>query len=108
MALAAFEALTAAIEVRCEAVEQDRHGRLVAKAFSANGVDISRRLVSAGWALAKRRSRAQWENLALSVNYFTLGDRHAPISFQRACLSLRWPPAHMASIDDTSIKRNGS
>jgi endonuclease YncB( thermonuclease family) len=53
--LAALEALTAGIKVRCEAVEQDRHGRLVAKVFSANGVDISRRLVSAGWALAYRR-----------------------------------------------------
>jgi endonuclease YncB( thermonuclease family) len=36
-------------------VERDRHGRLVAKVFSPNGVDISRRLVSAGWALAYRQ-----------------------------------------------------
>jgi endonuclease YncB( thermonuclease family) len=55
MAMAALEALTAGVKLRCEPVEQDRHGRLVAKVFSPNGVDISRRLVSAGWALAYRR-----------------------------------------------------
>ena len=55
MALAALEALTAGVKLRCEAVERDRHGRLVAKCFSPNGVDIGRRLVSAGWALAYRR-----------------------------------------------------
>jgi hypothetical protein len=36
-------------------VERDRHGRLVAKVFSPNEVDIGRRLVSSGWALAYRR-----------------------------------------------------
>jgi endonuclease YncB( thermonuclease family) len=55
MAFAALEALTAGVRLRCEAVERDRHGRLVAKCFSPNGVDIGRRLVSAGWALAYRR-----------------------------------------------------
>jgi endonuclease YncB( thermonuclease family) len=55
MALAALEALTAGVSLRCEVVERDRHGRLVAKCFSPDGVDIGRRLVSAGWALAYRR-----------------------------------------------------
>jgi len=55
MALAALEVLTAGITVRCEIVERDRHGRLVAKCFSPNGVDIGRRMVVAGWALAYRR-----------------------------------------------------
>ncbi len=55
MALAALEALTAGVKLRCETVEQDRYGRIVAKVFSPNGVDIGRRLVSAGWALAYRR-----------------------------------------------------
>jgi endonuclease YncB( thermonuclease family) len=55
MALAALEALTAGVKLRCEAVERDRHGRVVAKCFSPNGVDIGRRLVAAGWALAYRR-----------------------------------------------------
>ncbi len=55
MALAALEALTAGVKVRCEGVERDRYGRLVAKCFSPNGVDIGRRMVSAGWALAYRR-----------------------------------------------------
>jgi len=55
MSLAALEALTAGVKVRCEAVERDRHGRLVAKVFSPNGVDIGRRLVLAGWALAYRQ-----------------------------------------------------
>jgi endonuclease YncB( thermonuclease family) len=55
MAFAALEALTAGVKLRCEAIERDRHGRLVAKCFSPNGIDIGRRLVSAGWALAYRR-----------------------------------------------------
>lgn len=55
MALAALEALTAGVKVRCEGVERDQYGRLVAKCFSPNGVDIGRRLVLAGWALAYRR-----------------------------------------------------
>jgi endonuclease YncB( thermonuclease family) len=55
MSLAALEALTAGVKVRCQVVERDRHGRFVAKVFSPNGVDIGRRLVSAGWALAYRR-----------------------------------------------------
>jgi endonuclease YncB( thermonuclease family) len=55
MAMAALEALTAGIQVRCRAVERDRHGRLVAKIFSPDGVDIGRRLVLAGWALAYRQ-----------------------------------------------------
>lgn len=55
MALAALEALTAGVRVRCKVVERDRHGRLVAKVFSPDGVDVGRRLVAAGWALAYRR-----------------------------------------------------
>lgn len=55
MAMAALEALTAGVKLRCEVIERDHHGRLVAKCFSPNGIDIGRRLVSAGWALAYRR-----------------------------------------------------
>lgn len=55
MASAALEALTAGVKLRCAIIERDRHGRLVAKCFSPNGIDIGRRLVSAGWALAYRR-----------------------------------------------------
>jgi endonuclease YncB( thermonuclease family) len=55
MSLAALEALIAGVKVRCEVVERDRRGRLVAKVFSPNGVDIGRRLVLAGWAVAYRR-----------------------------------------------------
>lgn len=55
MAAAALETLTAGVKLRCEIIERDRHGRIVAKCFSPNGVDIGRRLVSAGWALAYRR-----------------------------------------------------
>jgi endonuclease YncB( thermonuclease family) len=53
--LSLAEALTAGVTVRCKEVERDRHGRIVAKVFAPDGVDISRRLVSAGWALAYRR-----------------------------------------------------
>jgi endonuclease YncB( thermonuclease family) len=52
MSLAALEALIAGVSVRCEVVERDR---LVTKVSFPNGVDIGRRLVSAGWALAYRR-----------------------------------------------------
>ena len=55
MSLAALEALIAGVKVRCEAIERDRHGRLVAKVFTPDGVNIGRRLVSAGWALAYRQ-----------------------------------------------------
>ena len=55
MSLAALEALIAGVKVRCEVIERDRHGRLVAKVFSPNRIDIGPRLVSAGWALAYRR-----------------------------------------------------
>jgi endonuclease YncB( thermonuclease family) len=55
MALAALEALITGLNLRCEIVERDRHNRLVAKCFSTNGVDIGRRLVAAGWALAYRQ-----------------------------------------------------
>jgi endonuclease YncB( thermonuclease family) len=46
MSLAALEALIAGVKLRCEAIEQDRS--LIAKVYSPNGVDIGRRLVSAG------------------------------------------------------------
>ena len=55
MALAALEALTAGVRVRCEVIEQDCYGRSVAKCYSPNGIDICRRMVSSGWALAYRR-----------------------------------------------------
>lgn len=55
MALAALEALTAGIELRFEYIEHDIYRRTVAKCFASNGVDIGRRLVLSGWALAYRR-----------------------------------------------------
>jgi len=55
MAMAALEALIADIELRCEPIERDCYGRLVAKCFSRSGVDVCRRLVASGWALAFRR-----------------------------------------------------
>lgn len=55
MSLAALDALTAGVKVHCEGIERDRYGRLVAKCFSPNGIDIGRRLVSSGWALAYRQ-----------------------------------------------------
>lgn len=55
MSLAALGALTAGVKLRCEIIERDRHGRLVAKCFSPNGVDINRRMVFVGWAVAYRQ-----------------------------------------------------
>lgn len=54
MASAALEALIAGINLRCEIIERDQHGRFVAKCFSPSGIDVGRRLVLAGWALAYR------------------------------------------------------
>ncbi|MEX2408927.1 MAG: thermonuclease family protein [Rhodovibrionaceae bacterium] len=54
MSYAALEALIAGERVRCEGVEWDPYGRLVAKCYLQNGVDINRRMVSSGWALAYR------------------------------------------------------
>ena len=54
MAMAALQALTVGIELTCRIVEYDVYGRLVAKCYSPNGVDIGGRLVLAGWALAYR------------------------------------------------------
>lgn len=55
MSFAAMEALVAGVKVRCHGIEWDCYGRLVAKCFSPNGVDINRRMVSSGWALAYRQ-----------------------------------------------------
>lgn len=55
MAMAALEALIAGVKVRCDPVERDQYGRIVARCYSPNGIDIGRRMVSAGWALAYRR-----------------------------------------------------
>jgi len=55
MAAAALEALVAGVSLRCEPIERDCFGRLVAKCFSKSGVDVCRRLVASGWALAFRR-----------------------------------------------------
>lgn len=55
MAWAALEAITAGIILRCQPVERDHYGRLVAKCFSPQGIDIGRRLVWSGWAFAYRQ-----------------------------------------------------
>ena len=55
MATAVLEALVAGVDLRCEPIERDCFGRLVAKCFSRGGIDVGRRLVASGWALAFRR-----------------------------------------------------
>ena len=50
MSLAVPKAPTAVVKVCCAVVERDRHGRLVAKVFSHNRVDIA-----AGWSRRMRR-----------------------------------------------------
>jgi endonuclease YncB( thermonuclease family) len=56
MALAALEVLTAGVEVRCKAVERDRHGRIVANVF-APGWDRRRPQagVGGGWPTGDTR-----------------------------------------------------
>lgn len=55
MAMAALQTLTVGVELTCRIAEYDMYGRLIAKCFSPDGVDIGRRLVLAGWALAYRQ-----------------------------------------------------
>ena len=62
IAAAVLETLTAGIALRCDVVDRDRYDRLVVKCYSPNGVDIGRRLVSAGWALAYRRYSMDYVN----------------------------------------------
>jgi endonuclease YncB( thermonuclease family) len=42
-------------DLRCERLDTDRYGRMVAKCFMPNGTDIGEWMVSNGWALAYRR-----------------------------------------------------
>lgn len=42
-------------ELRCERIDTDRYGRMVAKCFTPNGTDLGEWMVSSGWALAYRR-----------------------------------------------------
>tara|TARA_B110000438_G_scaffold244129_1_gene244466 strand:- start:205 stop:672 length:468 start_codon:yes stop_codon:yes gene_type:complete len=39
-------------DLRCERLDTDRYGRMVAKCFQPNGTDIGEWMVSNGWALA--------------------------------------------------------
>jgi hypothetical protein len=55
MSLAALEALTSGVRVRCEVVERDRHVTSSPTSSRPIGFDIGRRLGLAGWALAYRR-----------------------------------------------------
>ena len=65
------EALIAGVKVRCEVVELDRHGLLVAKVYSPNGVDIGRTLASgcayrryfAAEAEARKAKRGMWRGV---------------------------------------------
>ena len=42
-------------ELRCERIDTDRYGRMVAKCFMPDGTDIGEWMISNGWALAYRR-----------------------------------------------------
>jgi len=44
----------------CERVDTDRYGRIVAKCFTNDGIDIGKWMVSNGWALAYRRYSTQY------------------------------------------------
>ena len=51
----ALKDLTAGIEVRCEQVDVDRYGRIVATCYDNHDFDINRNMVYTGWALAYRK-----------------------------------------------------
>jgi endonuclease YncB( thermonuclease family) len=42
-------------DLRCERLDTDRYGRMVAKCFMPDGTDLGEWMVSSGWALAYRR-----------------------------------------------------
>ncbi len=55
IAAGALKDLTAGIEVRCEQVDVDRYGRVVATCYDNHDFDVNRNMVYTGWALAYRR-----------------------------------------------------
>ena len=55
MSTAAMTDLVAGQTIRCDALDRDRYGRIIGRCFNADGHDIGRALVWAGWALAYRR-----------------------------------------------------
>jgi endonuclease YncB( thermonuclease family) len=54
LATSAMEKLVTGNEVKCQQTDTDRYGRTIA-ICRANGVDVGRRLVQTGWAVAYRR-----------------------------------------------------
>jgi hypothetical protein len=51
--------LVAGGEIRCEELDRDRYGRIVAVCY-AGGHDMSRNMVYAGWAIAYRRFSSEY------------------------------------------------
>lgn len=58
--------------VRCELIDTDRYGRLVAVCFVGN-IDISSMLVREGWALAYRRYSSDYIDVEKSARQANLG-----------------------------------
>jgi hypothetical protein len=56
MALVASRRSRPGVKLRCQADQRDRHGRLIAKVFSRNGLGIGRRWPRRGW----RTGGTQW------------------------------------------------
>lgn len=99
MSMAALEALTAGVKLRCEGIERDRYGRLVAKCFSPNGIDIGRRLVSSGWALAYRYYSMDYVDAELAA-------RKARRGLWRGQFEKPWEWRASARLNDGTAKKN--
>jgi endonuclease YncB( thermonuclease family) len=54
IAIGALKDLTAGIEVRCERVDADRNGHVIATCYDNHGFSINLNMVYTGWALADR------------------------------------------------------
>ena len=60
-------------ELRCERLDTDRYGRMVARCFMPDGTDIGKWMVSNGWALAYRRYSSEYEDEESLSKAGTLG-----------------------------------
>ena len=61
------------IDLRCERLDTDRYGRMVAKCFTPDGTDIGKWMVSQGWALAYRRYSKDYVDVEAAAEFAESG-----------------------------------
>ena len=61
------------IDLRCERLDTDRYGRMVAKCYRPDGTDIGEWMVSNGWALAYQQYSKDYVNEEAKAEVAKLG-----------------------------------